>query len=68
MSVGTSDSTVISSPKPEVHNPNTTIASAALRGDSSSATVPAQIPEYRPYDYLLVYNNHRDGNPLKRES
>ena len=35
MPVGTSDTTVISSTKTEVHNLNTTITSAAQRDDSS---------------------------------
>ena len=47
MSVGTSDTTVISSTKTEAHNLNTTIASAAQRGDSSPATIPANIAENR---------------------
>ena len=40
MSVGTSDTTVISSIETEAHNLNTTIASAATRDDSSPATIP----------------------------
>ena len=47
MSYGTSDTTVISSTKTEARNLNTTIASAAQRGDSSPATIPANIAENR---------------------
>ncbi len=45
--MGTSDSKVISSPKPEAHNINTTNASAASRDDGSPATIPTTTPENR---------------------
>ena len=50
MSYGTSDSTVISSPNPEVHNLNAIDASAAQRDDSSPATILTTKPENRQYD------------------
>ena len=53
MSRGTSDSTVISSPKPEARNLNTTIASAALRDDGSLATIPTTTPKNRQIQMLL---------------
>ena len=45
MSVGTSDSTVISSITTEAHNPNTTNASAAPRDGSSPATIHTTTPQ-----------------------
>ena len=50
MSYGTSDSTVISSPKPEAHNLNTTDASVAPRDDISLATIPTTTSENRQKD------------------
>ena len=49
MSYGTSDSTVISSPNPEAHNLNTTIASAAPRDDGSPATINTTTPKNRQF-------------------
>ena len=48
MSVGTSDSTVTSPIKPEAHNLNTTIASAAQRSDGSPAPKNRQDQYFRP--------------------
>ena len=47
MSVGTSDTTVISSTKTEVHNLNTINASAAQKDDGSPATIPTTSPKNR---------------------
>ena len=47
MSVGTSDSTVISSPKTEAHNLNAINASAAPRDDGSPATIHTTTPKNR---------------------
>ena len=55
MSVGTSDTTVISSTKTDTHNLNTIIASAASRDDSSPATFPTTTPKNRHF-YELSYN------------
>ena len=55
MSVGTSDSTVISSPNPEAHNLNTTDASAAQRDDGSPATVPTHTPKKPPLRLCFMY-------------
>ena len=52
MSVGTSDTTVISSTKTEARNLNTIDASAATRDDSSPATIPTTTPKNRQ-SYLL---------------
>ena len=53
MSVGTSDSSVISSPKSEAHNLSAINASAASRGDGSPATVPTTSPK-KPSSSLRV--------------
>ena len=45
MSVGTSDSTVIPSPKPGAHNLNTLVASAAPRDDVSPANIHTNTPK-----------------------
>ena len=56
MSVGTSDSTAISSPKTEAHNLNTTDASAAQRDDGSPATIHTTTPKNRrEYDCANHY-------------
>ena len=47
MSVGTSDTTVISSTKTEARNLNAIDASAATRYDSSPATFPTTTPKNR---------------------
>ena len=47
MSVGTSDTTVISSPNPEAHNLDISNASTALRDDVSPLTIPTHTPENR---------------------
>ena len=47
MSVGTSDTTVNSFSKTEVHNLNAIDASAASRDDSSPATIPTTTPQNR---------------------
>ena len=47
MSVGTSDTTVISSPNPEARNLNAIDASAAPRDDGSPATIPTTTPKNR---------------------
>ena len=49
MSVGTSDTTVISSTKTEAHNLNTTDTSAAQRDDASPATILTTSPKNRQY-------------------
>ena len=47
MSVGTSNSTVISSTNPEAHNLNTINASAAPKDDGSPATIFTTTPKNR---------------------
>ena len=54
MSYGTSDSTVISSTKPEAHNFNTVNASAAQRDDGSPATTLANSHKNRQEIFLVV--------------
>ena len=51
MSVGTSDTTVISSTKTEARNLNAIDASAAQRDDSSPATFPTTTPKNRHIQY-----------------
>ena len=57
MSVGTSDSTVISPITTEAHNLNTTNTSAASRDDRSPATIPTTIPENRQAMYSTTIND-----------
>ena len=47
MSVGTSDTTVISSTKTEAHNLNAITASAATKDDSSAVNIHANTAENR---------------------
>ena len=54
MSVGTSDTTVISSTKTEARNLNAIDASAAQRDDSSPGTMPSYYPKKPSHTYLSV--------------
>ena len=54
MSYGTSDSTVISPIKPEAHNLNTTIASAALWDGSRPASLRGNTAENRQLQFSLL--------------
>ena len=54
MSVGTSDTTVISSPNPEARNLNAIDASAAPRDDGSPATIPTTTPKNRQFAFLFL--------------
>ena len=61
MSYGTSDSTVISPIKPEAHNLDTTIASAASHDGSSPETVHAHTIEDHQ-EVLIGFSLNRVGN------
>ena len=63
MSVGTSDTTVISSTKTEAHNLNAIDASAALRDDLSPATIPTTTPKNRQFLFPFLEDNNR-GNMI----
>ena len=68
MSVGTSDSTVISPINLEAHNPNTINASAASRDDGSTATIPGNTPQKPSPSKLAdipVYPDTGRGKPVK---
>ena len=69
MSVGTSDTTVISSTKTEARNLNAIDASAAQRGDSSPATIPTTTPKNRQSCILKIYGGmHKCIQVLSRPS
>ena len=65
MSVGTSDSTVISPITTEAHNLNTTIASTAQRDGCSSTVFPGDTVEYRHYYH--TYATQQTGRDVNRQ-